>query len=626
MISLPDHIPDLRRLNGFRGLLALLLAVIALRLWYLQLVKGTELTEASLTQSVKLIRRVAPRGTIIDTKGRILATSRPKYVVSVAPDDVKKHPEILPRLALLLHTDEQTLRDKVIPTRLLPSGKRVVLRGKPFDPVPLDRDVSIEVLSQIEEQRLDLPGVLVTRDPIRYYKDSALCAHLLGFTGLISYEQLTDSHFASYNGGDYVGKDGLESYYESELRGQDGGDEVAVDARGRMLHKQDEYAPLSGHTLRLSLDLDLQRKAYEELKAQYDGQNVLHPGRHTGAVVALNPKNGEILALASMPSYDVNAYLANYNALLKDPDKPLYNRATSAALMPGSPFKLVTAAAGLETGNAGQWTTYKCAGGMKIGNRFFGCDEVHHTTAFEKAIGASCNVYFYNVGLNVGPDALAAWAGRFGLGKRTGIDLPSGSIGLVPSPAWKQARTENPADGKWYQGETANMSIGQGGLKVTPLQLADYVGAIANGGTLWRPHLVHSILDMSAPTVQVVKNIAPEARGSLGVKPENLRLIVSGMRKTMEKGGTGFASAIPGLDVAGKTGTVEVKDGKTPKGTRNSMFVCFAPIDHPKIAIAILVVGGGYGSETAAPIGRRLLAQYFHIKLDPKQTVVAAHD
>ena len=623
MISLPDHIPDMRRLYGFRALFALLLAIIALRLWFLQLVKGSELAEASVAQSVKLIRRVAPRGTIVDAKGRVLATSRPKYVVSASPDDVKKHPEILPRLALILHTDEQTLRDRVMPPPiLLPSGKRVTLRGKPFDPVPLERDVSIEALSQIEEQRLDLPGVLVTRDPVRYYKDSALCAHLLGFTGLISYEQLTDPHFASYNGGDYVGKSGLESYYESELKGQDGGDEVAVDARGRMLRKQNEYAPQPGHTLRLSLDLDLQRAAYEELKAQYDGKNALHPGRHTGAVVALDPQSGEVLALASMPSYDSNTYLAHYNALSKDPDKPLFNRATSAAQAPGSPFKLVTAAAGLETGSVSQWTTYNCRGGMKIGNRPFGCDEVHHTTAFEKAIGASCNVYFYNVGLNVGPDALASWAGRFGLGKKTGIDLPSGDVGLVPSPAWKQAHVDDPAEGKWYPGETANMSIGQGGLKVTPLQLADYVAAIANGGTLWRPHLVHSILDVSQPAPVVVKTIAREARGKLGVKPENLRLIVSGMRHAMEKGGTAFASAVPGLDVAGKTGTVEIKNKKT----RNSMFVCFAPIDHPKIALAILVDGGGYGSETAAPIGRRLLAQYFHIKLPPTQTAVAAHD
>ena len=425
MISLPDHIPDLRRLNGFRAVIVALLVVIGLRLWYLQLVKGTELAEMSQTQSVRTIRRVAPRGTIVDSKGQVLATNRLKFVVSIAPDDVKKHPEVLARLAPLLHTTEEDLRDQVMPTITLENGKTVPLRIKPFDPVPLDRDVDIKVLSQIEEQQLDLPGVIVTRDPVRYYKESDVCAHVLGFTGKINERQASDPQFADYRGGDYIGQAGLEAYYEKELKGQDGGEYVTVDARGRMLRKLGEDQPLPGHELQLSLDMGLQRKAYDLLKEQFDGKNPRYPGQHTGAVVALDPNNGAVLALVSMPSYDINNYAANAATIAKDKTSPTFNRATRAKLPPGSPFKLVTAAAGLETGKVTQWTTYRCPGYMRLGRSIFRCDEVHRNVAFEKAIGASCNVYFYNVGESVEAQTLGGVGGAVsGWAKRRALICP----------------------------------------------------------------------------------------------------------------------------------------------------------------------------------------------------------
>ena len=621
MISLPDHIPDLRRLNGFRAVILALLVVIGMRLWYFQLVKGSELAEMSQTQSVRTIRRVAARGTIVDSKGQILATNRLKFVVSIAPDDVKKHPEVLARLAPLLQTTEEDLRDQVLPTVTLANGKVVPLHVKPFDPVPLDRDVDIQVLSQIEEQQLDLPGVIVTRDPVRFYKESEVCAHVLGFTGKLNERQSNDPQFANYHGGDYIGQAGLEAFYEKELKGQDGGEYVSVDARGRMLRKLGEDQSLPGHELRLSLDMGLQREAYRLLKEQFEGKNPHHPEHLTGAVVALDPNNGAVLALVSMPSYDINKYAENAAAIAKDKTSPTFNRATRAKLPPGSPFKLITAAAGLETGKVGQWTTYHCPGYKRLGRSIFRCAEIHKTLAFEKAIGESCNVYFYNVGQDVEAQTLAEWAARFGLGKKTGIDLPSDVAGSVPSPERKRKRAKNAAGAMWYPGETLNMSIGQGGLQVTPMQLADYVAALANGGTLWRPHLVQQIVDTSAVPNQVIQTIAPEARGHLGLKPENLRLIVSGMQRTMMKGGTAYASAIPDLDVAGKTGTVEIK-----KGVRNAMFVCFAPVDHPKIALAVMVEGGGYGADTAAPIARRLLGQYFGKKLPPMKYSDSAKD
>ena len=288
--------------------------------------------------------------------------------------------------------------------------------------------------------------------------------------------------FANYRGGDYVGREGLEAHYESDLRGVDGGEYVTIDARGRTLRSLGEDKPQAGHSLKLALDMGLQRAAYDLLKAQFDGKNKRYPGSHTGAVVALNPANGEVLALVSMPSYDLNNYGENYDALNGDKTKPLFNRATSAALACGSPFKLITAAAGLEAGKASRYTTYFCPGYKRIGNRIFHCDEVHRYTAFEKAIGASCNVYFYTVAEDVGPDALAEMAKRFGLGKTTGIDLPSGVGGRVPSPAWKRKVASDPANKIWYPGDTANMAIGQGDLLVTPIQLANYTA----GPCQWR--------------------------------------------------------------------------------------------------------------------------------------------
>lgn len=611
MISLPDHIPDLRRLNVYRAVLVMMMITIGLRLWYLQLVRAPELTAMSQAQSVRTIRRVAPRGAIVDSKGRVIATNRFKFVVSISPDDAKKHPETLQSLAPLLKTDEETLKAKVFPIAITKAGK-VVQLNHPYDPVPLDRDIGIDVLSQIEEQHLNLPGALVTRDPVRYYKDGIVCSHILGYTGLISEDQLGGPDFETYHGGDFVGKDGLEAHYEQELRGIDGGDNFTVDARGRMLRKLGEKKPQAGHTLKLAMDLDLQRKAYELLKEQYDGKNRRHPGTHTGAIVALDPNNGEVLAMVSMPGYDANRYTADYNQNLANLWRPLFNRATSAAMPCGSPFKLVSAAAGLETGKLSQWTTHNCSGAMRLGRAKFKCDEAHGTIAFENAIGASCNVYFYNVGQSVGPQTLADWADRFGLGKKTGIDL-SERAGRVPSPARRKARAKRRQDANWYPGETLNMSIGQGDLQITPLQLANYVAALANGGTLWKPRLVHAIIDPSAPTDQQEQVLQPEENGKLGLRPENRQLIVSGMRHALFPGGTASGIAIPGLDIAGKTGTVEI--GNTHQ--RNSMFVCFAPIDHPKIALAVMIEGGGFGAETAAPIARQMLAAYFHIKVDP---------
>jgi penicillin-binding protein 2 len=603
MIAPPDHIPDYRRLHVFYAIMASLLAVIVVRLWYLQIVKGPELAAESEMRRTRTVRRLAARGSIEDTKGHVLATNRFRFVVSVVPFEIKKNPEVLPRLATMLHRTATDLAEEIADTALTP-----------FDPVPVADDVDVNLLSQIEEQQLDLPGVVITRDPERYYTDDRLFTHALGITGRVTREQIMKLHAANYQNGDYIGTEGLEKTFEAELRGKDGGQVVAVNAKGRILAHLDDMPPVPGHTLRLTLDYDLQKVTLGALM-----EELTHTG-HPGSAVAIDPNTGAVLALASVPSYDLNTYRQEIGKLLKDPQKPLINRAVNSPQPCGSTFKLVTAAAGLETREIAPGASIYCPGFLKLGNRTFHCDKRsgHGTLSLEDALGQSCDVYFWRVSQRVGEEALAKWAHRFGLGESTDIDLPPtrAAKGLIPTPEWKK-KTKR---GSWMQGDLLNMSIGQGYVGVTTLQLANYTAALANGGTLWRPQLVREVRDISGPQPRILSMLAPQKKGDLGLRPENRAAIVEGMRRVFQRRGTAAACAIPGLEMAGKTGTAQVT-----KTEDNSVFVCFAPLDHPKIAIAVLVEKGGHGSDVAAPIARRMLNQYLQLKLDNTSVPIGRH-
>jgi len=603
MIAPPDHISDHRRLHVLYAFMASLLVAIVVRLWYLQIVKGPELAAESEMRRTRTVRRLAARGSIEDTHGHVLATSRFRFVISIVPFELKKNPEVLGRLAKMLQVPEAELAEQIAHDTL-----------NQFDPVPVEDDVDVKLLSQIEEQQLDLPGVVISRDPERYYTDNKLFTHTLGFTGRVTREQIAKLSTANYQNGDNIGIDGLEKTYEAELRGKDGGQVVAVNAKGRILAHLDDMPPVPGHTLRLTLDYDLQKVALDALMEELS--NTGHPG----SAVAIDPNTGAVLALANAPSYDLNTYRQEINKLLKDPQKPLINRALNSQQPCGSTFKLVTAAAGLETNSINAGEGILCTGALRLGNRTFHCDKRsgHGTVALGDAIGQSCDVYFWRLAQRVGEDALEKWAHRFGLGEPPDIDLPATreSKGRIPNAAWKQKRKLGP----WVPGDLLNMSIGQGYVGVTTLQLANYTAALANGGTLWKPQLVREIRDVSGPTSRILKVLEPKKKGELGLRPENRAAIIDGMRRTLERRGTAAAIAIPGLQVAGKTGTAQVT-----KTEDNSVFVCFAPIDHPKIAIAVLVEKGGHGSDVAAPIARRMLNQYLQLKLDNNSAPIGHH-
>ncbi|MCW3097354.1 MAG: peptidoglycan glycosyltransferase [Chthonomonadaceae bacterium] len=603
MIAPPDHIPDHRRLHAFYAMMVSLLAVIVVRLWYLQIVKGPELAAESEMRRTRTVRRLAARGSIEDTHGHVLATNRFRFVVSVLPFEIDKNPDVLPRLAKILHRTEADLNDQIDENTLTQ-----------FDPVPVADDVDVALLSQIEEQKFDLTGVVISRDPERYYTDNRMFTHVLGFTGRVTRQQITKLSAANYQNGDYIGTEGLEKTFESELRGKDGGQVIAVNAKGRTLANLDDIPPTPGHTLRLTLDYDLQKVALDALMEELS--NTGHPG----SAVAIDPNTGAVLALASAPSYDLNTYRKDIGKLLKDPQKPLINRAVNSPQPCGSTFKLVTAAAGLESGSITSEESIYCPGSLRLGNRTFHCDKRsgHGSLSLGDAIGQSCDVYFWRLAQRIGEESLEKMAHRFGLGETTDIDLPPtrAAKGLIPNAAWKQKTKRGP----WMQGDLLNMSIGQGYVGVTTLQLANYTAALANGGTLWRPQLVREVRDVSGLQPRIVSILQPQQKGDLGLRPANRAAIVDGMRRALERRGTAAGIAIPGLAIAGKTGTAQVT-----KTEDNSVFVCFAPADHPKIAIAVLVEKGGHGSDVAAPIARRMLNQYLHLKLDNASVPIGHH-
>ena len=599
MLSAPEYRPDSSRVHVLSGVIVAALIALAARLWLLQIVDGGELADLSKTQRTRLIRRIAARGVIVDDKGRELAANRPHYVVSVLPDELKKNPQLLPRLAELLHTPMKDLQEQI-------EQNQTTL----FDPVPLAEDVSVELLTQIEEQRLDLPGVLITKDPKRFYVDHKLCTHVLGVTRPINAERLAKLKEQDYHGGDLLGVTGLEAQYETELRGKDGGQTIEVDAKGRMIHTLGEIKPTPGHTLKLTLDTDLQQAAYTALNDE------LAKG-HPCSAVAIDPNDGAVLAFVSMPSYDLNDYGKNYNALLKDPNKPLITRVSQTSYPCGSPFKLITAAAGLQTGSLTPLTPIYCPGSIYEGRRW-NCDlrSGHGSLRLTRAIAVSCDVFFWRTAQRVGKDNLARWAANFGLGAPTGIDLPPSvdAKGRIPTPAWKTKAKR----GGWVEGDLLNMAIGQGDVGVTPLQLCNATAALANGGDLLRPQLVRAVIDSSSGKPLVTRRLKREVRRKLGLSAENRDAIVAGMEQVVAEHGTAAGFQIPGVSIAGKTGTAEVfRHGQ--KAPNNSFFVCFAPVDHPKIAIAVAVEGGGFGAVAAAPIARQMLLQYFKANPAPPE-------
>jgi penicillin-binding protein 2 len=508
-------------------------------------------------------------------------------------------------LAFLLGTTREDLENQ------LEEAER---RGaRPYDPVPVAEGVDLRTITLIEENQARLgSSVLITNDIKRLYPQGQLAAHVLGYTGIVTDEDLeraeADDSARQLKFDDIIGKSGLEREYDALLAGKRGSEEWEVDARNRPVRPRGRIREIPGATLHLTLDAKLQKAA----------EDALAKARNNGAIAAIDPRNGEVLALASRPTFNPNIwslprkqFQREYLKLVNSQGHPLLNRPVVSRFPPGSTFKMVSAAAGLQKGAVTPNWTVTCNGGLRMG-RWFGCWHTHGAGVdLFDAFAGSCDVYFYQLALRLGdpestgPTYLASVARRFGLGSPTGIDLPSDAKGLIPDPEWrKRINKRHPDLAHWYPGNTLNMSIGQGDVLATPLQMARVTAAVANNGTLWTPHLLH---DAQLPNGKTVVN-QPKGQ-NVGIDPRYLAMIRQGMREVVTRG-TGRGCAMPNVDIAGKTGSAEDVHNALP----HAWWVCFAPYQNPTIAIAVMVENSGHGSENAAPIAKAVLEAAFPAK------------
>jgi penicillin-binding protein 2 len=562
-------------------LFLVLCGLLALRLVQLQVVQGARYARLSDRNRIRKLVIPAPRGRVFDRRGNLIADTRPSFTVSVIPTEMTD--STLPLLSRLLDAPLAELAGRVRPVSYVSS------------PVKVRRSVGRDAFLRVEESRFRLPGVRTSIDPVRTYPFGERYCHSLGHLGEVNEDELgKDSTLRPL---DYVGRDGLETRYESRLRGRDGYEYVEVDATGHEIGTLAEKRPVPavpGQDLHLNLDPELHQLAWQ-LTSPYD----------RAAVVCLDPRTGAVLCLYSRPGYDANLFTgpipqATWDSLVADRSRPFFDRAVSAAYPPGSVFKPVVALAALETGRAETSTRFEpCRGSYRYGTQLFNCWSVHGSLDLLGAIAHSCNVYFYQLGLRLGLDSLAAFARRTPLGSPTGIDLPGENPGIIPDRAWLDERY---GEGEWRAGILLNLAIGQGEILTTPLQLALLYSAIANNGRCYPPRLVARV-DSAGRALRL-----PRARAiTLPVARRHLNAVKRALEHVVEYG-TARTARLREITIAGKTGTAQ-----NPGGADHAWFVGYAPAAEPEIVVAVLVENGGHGGAVAAPIARQLIRRWFSL-------------
>jgi penicillin-binding protein 2 len=591
---------------------AAIFLLLALRLWYLQVIAAEHYLSLSEKNRIRYVPVAAPRGPVYDRNGELLVDNRPAFGVSVLPSEVEEKAQLLERLASYLGVETAEL------ARRWEKG----MRYSRYRPIPLAEDVGREVMEIIQENGVSLPGVLTEVRPVRSYPYGESAAHLFGYLGEITEREIQEKAFKDYRLGEFVGKVGLEKTLESYLHGREGQRRVEVDVKGRELRLLKTLEPAPGNRVFLTLQRDLQIAAEKAFADQ------------AGAAVALDVRTGEVLALVSRPGFDPALFASGISGqqwieLLQNPRHPLQNRAIRGQYPPGSTFKVAVALAALKAGVATPATSVNCEGKVAIGNREFRCwkKEGHGVTDLKKALKESCDVWFYKVGVDLGIDRLAATVRELGLGEPLGLGLDGEKGGLIPDRAWKRRRF----GAGWYDGETAIASIGQGYVLTTPLQLATMTAAVANGGKVLRPHVVKRIEDTAG---KILFETAPEVLHSAALPEAALRTVRSGLEAVVnEPGGTAWSSRLEEIRFAGKTGTAQVvrlKDDSN-RGREalyqhrdHALFIAYAPADDPQLAVAVVVEHGGHGGSAAAPVARAIFTSYFGLEPKPETTEAAA--
>ncbi len=553
------------------------------RLWWLQVYQGEQLSERARSRYLRAIVTRAPRGVIVDRTGKILATNEPSFNIALLPAEFSADSADPETICRLIGIPKPVLDDALSKIR----SNKVPL----FEPIRLAVGVDFATVTQVMERSWELPGIIVLEEPLRRYPYGPLAAHVLGHVGAVTEEELKRRPDLELF--DWTGKIGLERIYDPFLQGENGREIMEVDARGAPIRRLRKEPAQPGQTLVLTIDARLQAVAEQALAG------------YRGAIVALDPRNGEVLVMASSPTFDPNWFSKGISPerwrwLISHPAHPLQNRTIATAHPPGSTFKVVTATAALLYHKATPQLRVTCRGGVTVGRRFFRCWRRHGTVNFALALGQSCDTYFYTLGLRLGPTRLARVAELMSLGAKTGIDVPGEIKGVLPTPQWKRQRYGE----RWYGGDTANMSIGQGYLSVTPLQMALVACAVANRGVIYRPHLVR---ERRSPEGEVVERTKPQVLRQIPAPPSVWEAVTQGMLAAVYgPGGTARLLADLPIRVAGKTGSSEHRKGRKT----HAWFIAFAPAEKPQIALCVMVEEAGHGGEIAVPIAKKLLTAF----------------
>ena len=598
-----------KKIRVFAFLVVVSFLCLWMRIWYLQILKWQYLTGLSENNRVQIVILPANRGMIKDRNGETLVSTRPAFNLYLTPEDAQDLDSSLNKLSQRISLDRKKLKKKMAQTK---SFKEVLIKG----------DISREEVAFVEENNMSLPGIRIRAEPLRNYVFNNLASHTLGYLGEISKARLESLKGSTYRQGDFVGKNGLESIYESLLRGDKGYKEVEVDVSGRELKTLRKISPESGNNLILTLDVKIQEEV-EKLMTGTAEQNM------NGSVVVMKVQTGEIIAITSKPSFDPNKFAAgispqNWKALVTDEWHPLENRSIHGQYPPGSTYKIVTALAGLEEGVIKPDTSVFCPGHFRLGSGRYRCwkKSGHGSMNLHDALVQSCDVYFYTIGHQLGIDTIAKYAKRFGLGRSTRLGLSREKKGLVPTTQWKLLNKKEP----WQLGETISASIGQGFNLVTPIQQLVLMAAVANGGILLKPYLIKRI---EGPEGQIRKEFFPEIVGQIGVDLDNLEQVRKALRDVVNGvRGTGKKSRLKNIIVSGKTGTAQVvrmkSDEELEKGEvipvkyrDHAWFMAFAPYEKPVVAVAIIVEHGGHGGATAGPIAGKIFKKYFKLYPPP---------
>lgn len=571
-------------------------AITIAQLFNMQIINAPTYAERSDDNSVKPIYQTAPRGILFDRNGEVLVGNKPSFTLRITPSEFKD--SLSPYIENILGVDSGYVR------RILKANESY----SKFIPRRIAKDVNFKVIAWYEENASKLPGVDYVMETQRDYSFGVMGAHMFGYAREIPMS-LLQKRKNEYSMGDEIGFAGLEKTYEDILRGEKGIHYVLVDSRQKTIGKyksgEEDYSAVKGYDLILSIDKPAQKVAEDAFKER------------RGAVVAIEPTTGEIIAFMSSPQYNLEDFskvttVANYNALRNNPDKPMLNRATMGYYSPGSTFKMISAVAGLEEGLIDEDSRIGCSGGFQFGDRFFKCLHVHGATDVETSIEKSCNTFYYSLVNKLGLDRWSNYAKKFGFGKKSGLDLNEEVGGIVPSTEYY-----NKVYGKrgWTKGFVISLGIGQGELSVTPLQLAQYAALFANYGKSAKPHFLKAYIDTKT---KVRTEVKPKYY-DIGISRRSFEIVRHGMWKVVNGAGTAGNIRNPELNISGKTGTAQ-----NPHGKDHAVFVGFAPYDNPKIAIAVIVENAGFGSVAAAPIARDVIAAYLRKSIPNQQSVSIA--